>query len=42
MNVKTILEAQNIVEKFYPTKLILPKTMYIIEQSLEEMQEEKT
>jgi len=42
LNVQTILEAQNIVEKFYPTKLILPKTMYIIEQSLEEMQEEKT
>lgn len=37
LNVQTVSEAQNIVEKFYPIELILPKTMYIIEQSLEEM-----
>lgn len=41
LNIKTVQEAQNIVEKFYPIKLILPKTMYVIEQSLEEIQEEK-
>ena len=40
LNIQTVLEAQNIIEKFYPVKLILPKTMYIIEQSLEEIKEE--
>ncbi len=42
LNIQTIQESQNIVEKYYPIKLILPKTMYIIEQSIEEIQEKKT
>ncbi len=41
LDIQTVLEAQNIVEKFYPTRLILPKTMYVIEQSLEEIQKER-
>ena len=37
LNVRTVSEAHAVVEKFFPIKLILPKTMYVIEQALDEI-----
>lgn len=33
-------QAYEIVEKVFPVKLILPKTMYVLEQCLDELKED--
>ena len=42
LNIKTCEQAELIVERFFPVNAILPKTKYVIEQCLEELQEEIT
>ncbi|MFA5576555.1 MAG: DUF6036 family nucleotidyltransferase [Tissierellaceae bacterium] len=40
LNITTTDEAYRIIEKVFPVKLILPKTMYVLEQCLEEISDE--
>lgn len=37
LNITSFKQAEEIVDRFYPMRQILPKTMYIIEQSLQEI-----
>lgn len=37
LGVSSIEEAWHIVEKYYPAKMIMPKTQYVIEQILDEL-----
>lgn len=40
LGIMELRQAEQVIERFFPISRVLPKTMYVIEQCLEEIQEE--